>query len=113
MIKAFTTRKRFRKNFGRIREVAKVPDLIGLQRSSYNSFRYSGEHEDLRSDIGLKEAFRSAFPIMDTAGRARVEFCEYRFDDPKYSEIECRNKGLTYASSLRAIFRLIVWDINK
>ena len=113
MIKAFTMRKRFRKNFGRIREVAKVPDLIGLQRSSYNSFLYSGEHEDLRSDIGLKEAFRSAFPIMDTAGRARVEFCEYRFDDPKYSEIECRNKGLTYASSLRAIFRLIVWDINK
>ncbi|MDR2724439.1 MAG: DNA-directed RNA polymerase subunit beta [Holosporaceae bacterium] len=113
MVRAFTERKRFRKNFGRIREVAKLPNLIELQRSSYNNFLYSEEHKDLRCDIGLKEAFHSAFPIMDTAGRAQVDFCGYHFDDPKYSEVECRNKGLTYASSLRAVFRLIVWDLNK
>jgi DNA-directed RNA polymerase subunit beta len=109
----FTERKRFRKNFGKIREVAELPNLIELQKSSYGSFLHPDEHKDLRSDIGLQEAFRSIFPITDAAGRAQVDFCEYHFDDPKYTENECRHRGLTYASSLRAVFRLIVWEINK
>jgi DNA-directed RNA polymerase subunit beta len=109
----FTERKRFRKNFGKIREVAELPNLIELQRSSYSSFLHPNEHKNLRSDIGLQEAFRSIFPITDAAGRAQVDFCEYHFDDPKYTENECRHRGLTYASSLRAMFRLIVWEINK
>ncbi|MDR2107722.1 MAG: DNA-directed RNA polymerase subunit beta [Holosporaceae bacterium] len=113
MIRTFTGRKRFRKNFGRIREVAELPNLIELQRSSYNSFLYSEGMENLRSDIGLREAFRSAFPITDAAGRAQVDFCDYHFDEPKYSEDECRNKGLTYAASLRATFRLIVWEVGE
>ncbi|MDR1982758.1 MAG: DNA-directed RNA polymerase subunit beta [Holosporaceae bacterium] len=112
MVRTFTERKRFRKNLGRIREVAKLPNLIELQRSSYDSFLHSDGMKNLRSDIGLKEAFRSAFPITDTAGRAQVDFCSYHFDDPKYSEDECHNKGLTYAASLRAVFRLIVWETN-
>ncbi|MDR0677958.1 MAG: DNA-directed RNA polymerase subunit beta, partial [Holosporaceae bacterium] len=112
MIRTFTERKRFRKNLGRIREVAKLPNLIELQRASYDSFLHSDGMKDLRSDIGLKAAFCSAFPITDTAGRAQMDFCSYHFDDPKYSEDECRNKGLTFAASLRAIFRLIVWETN-
>ncbi|MDR1551433.1 MAG: DNA-directed RNA polymerase subunit beta [Holosporaceae bacterium] len=110
MTRAFTERKRFRKKFGKIREVAELPSLIELQRSSYHSFLHSESASNLRSDVGLREAFRSSFPIKDAAGRAQVDFCDYHFEKPKYSEIECRNKGLTYAASLRAIFRLIVWE---
>jgi DNA-directed RNA polymerase subunit beta len=112
MVRTFTERKRFRKSFGKIREVAKLPNLIELQRSSYDSFLYSDGMKNLRSDIGLREAFRSVFPIADVSGRAQVDFCDYHFDDPKYSEDECRNKGLTYAVSLRAMFRLIVWEVD-
>jgi len=112
MIRSFTERKRFRKNFGRIREVAQLPNLIELQRSSYDAFLHSDTINNLRSDIGLREAFRSSFPISDSAGRAQIDFCDYHFDEPKYTEAECRNKGLTYASSLRAVFRLVVWDTD-
>jgi DNA-directed RNA polymerase subunit beta len=68
--------------------------------------------KDLRSDIGLREVFRSAFPVVDSSGRAQVDFCDYHFDNPKYTEDECRHKGLTYAASLRVVFRLIVWEVN-
>jgi DNA-directed RNA polymerase subunit beta len=66
--------------------------------------------ENLRDDIGLREAFRSAFPIKEASGRQQVDFCDYHFDALKYSEDECRNRGLTYAAPLRATFRLIVWE---
>ncbi|MDR0968860.1 MAG: DNA-directed RNA polymerase subunit beta [Holosporaceae bacterium] len=111
-MRTFAERKRFRKSFGRIREVAELPNLIELQRSSYDAFLHSDDIKGLRSDVGLREAFKSVFPIMDSAGRAQVDFCDYRFDEPKYTEEECRRKGLTYAASLRAMFRLIVWEIN-
>jgi DNA-directed RNA polymerase subunit beta len=69
--------------------------------------------EGLREDIGLRESFRSIFPITDVAGRAQVDFCDYHFDEPKYTEDECRNRGLTYAASLRAVFRLIIWESDN
>jgi DNA-directed RNA polymerase subunit beta len=110
MVRTFTERKRFRKSFGRIREVATLPNLIELQRASYEGFLHSDSMENLRDDIGLREAFRSAFPIKDASGRQQVDFCDYHFDELKYSEDECRNRGLTYAAPLRATFRLIVWE---
>lgn len=113
MVRTFTERKRFRKNFGRVREVAKLPNLIELQRASYNSLLYTEDIKNLRSDIGLKEAFKASFPVSDAAGRAQIDFYEYHFDEPKYTEEECRNRGMTYAAPLRAVFRLIVWNIDK
>lgn len=112
MIRTFTERKRFRKNFGRIREVAPLPNLIELQRASYKSVLHPSVNGDLRNDIGLNEAFKSIFPIKDNAGRAQIDFCEYYLSDPKYTKEECRARGLTYSSPLRAVFRLIVWDID-
>lgn len=109
MNRTFTERKRFRKNFGRIREVATLPNLIELQRESYECFLHSEKIQNIRDDIGLQEAFNNAFPIKDNAGRAQLDFCNYHFDEPKYTEDECRNRGLTFAAPLRAIFRLIVW----
>lgn len=113
MIRTFTERKRFRKNFGRIKEVATLPNLIELQRASYDTFLHSDRAKDKREDIGLEEAFRSTFPIKDNSGRAQLDFCSYHFDEPKYTEDECRNRGLTYAAPLRAIFRLIVWCTDE
>ena len=113
MVRTFTERKRFRKNFGRIREVAELPNLIELQKSSYNAFLHKAESDDLRTDIGLTEAFKSSFPVVDSAGKAQLDFCGYRFDEPKYTESDCRNRGLTYSAPLRANFRLIVWDIDE
>lgn len=113
MSRTFTERKRFRKNMGRIREVAQLPNLIGLQRDSYDAFLYADTIKDLRNDIGLTQAFKKNFPITDTSGRAQIDFRSYYFDEPKYTEDECRDRGLTFAMPLRASFRLIVWDIDE
>ena len=113
MVRTFTERKRFRKNFGRIKEVATLPNLIELQRASYDVFLHSENVKNVREDIGLSEAFKDTFPIKDASGRAQLDFCNYHFDEPKYTEDECRNRGLTYAASLRAVFRLIVWCTDE
>ncbi|MDR2794295.1 MAG: DNA-directed RNA polymerase subunit beta [Holosporaceae bacterium] len=109
MVRTFTERKRFRKSFGRIREVATLPNLIELQKKSYESFLHSEKIENIRADIGLLEAFNDTFPIRDSAGKAQIDFCGYHFDEPKYTVDECRNHGLTFAAFLRAVFRLVVW----
>lgn len=113
MIRTFTERKRFRKSFGRIKEVAALPNLIDLQRASYEAFLHSENLKNIREDIGLEQAFKNTFPIKDSAGKAQLDFCSYHFDEPKYTEDECRNRGLTYAASLRVVFRLIVWCTNE
>lgn len=114
MSRSLTERKRFRKNLGRAKEIIKVPDLISLQKLSYESFiQASVKDPDARENKGLQEVFKSIFPIKDYAGKAELDFCSYEFDEPKYYEDECRKKGLVYAAPLRAKFRLIVWDVNE
>ncbi|MDR0406570.1 MAG: DNA-directed RNA polymerase subunit beta, partial [Holosporales bacterium] len=110
--RSFTERKRFRKSFGKILEAITLPDLIELQRSSYEAFLQLKTAPDARSLSGLQSVFISAFPVKGSSGRAQVDFYRYEFDEIKYDEEECRQKGLTYAAPLRATFRLIVWDID-
>lgn len=112
MIRSYTGRKRFRKSFGRIKEKNILPDLISLQKSSYELFLQREVPDNKRENIGLIEIFNSFFPIRDSAGKAQLEFCGYSFDEPKYTEKECRQRGGTYSSSLRGKFRLIVWDVD-
>ncbi len=112
MIRSYTGRKRFRKSFGRIREKNILPDLISLQKSSYESFLQKNIPHEKRENIGLTEIFNSFFPVKDPSGRAQLEFCGYHFDEPKYTEKECRQRGGTYSSSLRGKFRLVVWDVD-
>jgi DNA-directed RNA polymerase subunit beta len=113
MEKSFTGRKRLRRSYGRIEEVTPLPDLIELQRSSYESFLHYTTHRKEKQEGGLLEVLKSIFPIRDYAGRAQLEFCRYDFDTPKYDEHECRQRGLTYAASLKIILRLVVWDIEE
>ncbi len=113
MTKSFTGRKRIRKSFGRIPEVAPMPNLIDVQRSSYEAFLQADVRPDSRTPTGLQEVFRSVFPIDDFAGRGRLEFVYYELEEPKYDVEECIQRGLTFAAPLKVILRLIVWDVDE
>jgi DNA-directed RNA polymerase subunit beta len=109
----FTPRKRIRKSFGRIPEVAPMPNLIDVQRSSYEGFLQMHIPYDSRTNTGLQEVFRSVFPIDDFAGRGRLEFVYYELEEPKYDVEECIQRGMNYAAPLKVVLRLIVWDLDE
>jgi DNA-directed RNA polymerase subunit beta len=112
-IGSFTSRKRVRKSFGRIAEVAPMPNLIEVQKSSYDSFLQMGVTPEQRPDLGLQEVFKSVFPIKDFSERAMLEFVRYEFEQPKYDVEECQQRGLTFAAPLKVTLRLVVWDIEE
>jgi len=105
--------KRFRKNFGRISDEAKMPNLIELQKSSYDKFLQQAVAYNKREDVGLHEVFKSTFPITDFSGKSQLEYFKYDFDKPKYDQEECRQRGLTYSAPLKLTLRLVVWDIDE
>jgi DNA-directed RNA polymerase subunit beta len=111
--RSFTARKRIRKSFGRIPEVATMPNLIDVQRASYEAFLQMNVPPDSRTQTGLQEVFRGVFPIDDFAGRGRLEFVYYELEDPKYDVEECIQRGMTFAAPLKVILRLIVWDVDE
>ena len=110
---SFTGRKRIRKSFGRIQEVAPMPNLIDVQRASYEAFLQSDVKPDNRTHTGLQEVFKSVFPIDDFAGRGRLEFVDYELEEPKYDVEECIQRGMTFAAPLKVTLRLIVWDVEE
>jgi DNA-directed RNA polymerase subunit beta len=110
---SFTARKRIRKSFGRIPEVAPMPNLIDVQRASYEAFLQMNVAPDSRTQTGLQEVFKSVFPIDDFAGRGRLEFVYYELEEPKYDVEECIQRGMTFAAPLKVILRLIVWDVDE
>ncbi len=109
----FTARKRIRKDFGRIPEVTTMPNLIEVQRRSYDAFLQRFTPHNERQRVGLEEVFRSVFPIKDFGDRAALDFVRYELEDPKYDVEECHQRGLTYAAPLRVTLRLIVWDVDE
>jgi DNA-directed RNA polymerase subunit beta len=111
--KSFTGRKRIRKSFGRLPEVAPMPNLIDVQRASYEAFLQMEVSPDARLHAGLQEVFKSVFPIDDFAGRGRLEFVQYELEEPKYDVEECIQRGLTFAAPLKVRLRLIVWDVDE
>ena len=113
MAKSFTGRKRIRKSFGRIPEVAPMPNLIEVQKASYDNFLQIGSSPTDRSVLGLEEVFRSVFPIRDFSERAQLEFVRYELEDPKYDVEECQQRGITFAAPLKVTLRLVVWDVDE
>jgi DNA-directed RNA polymerase subunit beta len=111
--RSFTGRKRIRRSFGRIPEVAPMPNLIDVQRSSYEGFLQMNVPPDSRLHAGLQEVYKGVFPIDDFAGRGRLEFVYYELEEPKYDVEECIQRGMTYAAPLKVILRLIVWDVDE
>ncbi len=108
----FSGRKRVRKFFGHIREVAEMPNLIEVQKASYDQFLLVDEPEGGRPNEGLESVFRSVFPISDFAGVSQLEFLKYVFEPPKYDVDECRQRGMTFAAPLKVTLRLIVFDVD-
>ena len=105
--------KRLRKMFGKIHEVAEMPNLIEVQKQSYDQFLMVDEPEGGRLDEGLQAVFRSVFPIRDFGERAQLEFVRYAFEPPKYDVDECQQRGMTFAAPLKVTLRLIVFDVNE
>jgi DNA-directed RNA polymerase subunit beta len=112
MTQSFTGKKRIRKSFGRIPEVAPMPNLIEVQKSSYDHFLQMGVPPHQRADLGLQEVFKSVFPIKDFSDRARLEFVRYELEPPKYDVEECQQRGITFAAPLKVTLRLVVWDVD-
>jgi len=113
MAQTFTGRKRVRKFFGKIQEVAEMPNLIEVQKASYDQFLLVREPVGGRPDEGLQAVFKSVFPISDFSNTSMLEFVKYEFEAPKYDVDECRQRGMTYAAPLKVTLRLIVFDIDE
>ena len=110
---SFTGKKRIRKSFGRVAEVAPMPNLIEVQKSSYDHFLQMGVVPEQRSNVGLQEVLRSVFPIRDFSERAQLEFVRYELETPKYDVDECQQRGITFAAPLKVTLRLVVWDVDE
>ena len=102
---------RIRRVFGNIHEVTQMPNLIQVQRESYEQFLRSDPSTGYVS--GLEKTLRSVFPIRDFAGTAELDFVHYELEPPKFDTEECRQRGITYAAPMRVTLRLIVFEVDS
>ena len=112
-VSSLTSRKRVRKSFGRITEVAPMPNLIEVQKCSYDHFLQMGVPADDRENVGLQEVFTTVFPIEDFSNVSQLDFVRYELETPKFDVEECQQRGLTFAAPLKVSLRLLVWDVDE
>ncbi len=103
---------RVRKSFGKLRKVIEVPNLIDIQKHSYDKFLQKDTPADQREDVGLQAVFKSVFPIKDFGETSSLEFVQYALYRPKYDQDECRARGMTFAAPCKVVVRLVVWDVD-
>ncbi|MGD9762616.1 MAG: DNA-directed RNA polymerase subunit beta [Candidatus Binatia bacterium] len=103
---------RLRRNFGKIRKIIDIPNLIEIQRRSYDEFLQLGLPPGERRDVGLQGVFKSVFPIKDFNETASLEFVSYSLGEPKYSVQECHERGMTFAAPLKVTIQLVIWDVD-
>ncbi|MEL7259556.1 MAG: hypothetical protein AAFN80_17265, partial [Pseudomonadota bacterium] len=113
MTQSFLGQKRLRKYYGKIREVLEMPNLIEVQKSSYDLFLKSGDQETPTDGEGIKGVFQSVFPIKDFNETAVLEFVDYDLEKPKYDVEECMQRDMTYSAPLKVTLRLIVFDVDE
>ena len=113
MATTFIGQKRFRKYFGKIREVLEMPNLIEVQKSSYDLFLNSGDQPEPMDGEGIKGVFQSVFPIKDFGETAELQFVDYELEEPKYDVEECQQRDMTYSAQLKVTLRLIVFDADE
>ena len=104
---------RVRKNYAKITKIIDIPNLIDIQKQSYEKFLQKDVPADQREDVGLQGVFRSVFPIKDFSETSSLEFVSYHLDKAKYDVDECRQRGMTYAAPIKVVIRLVVWDTNE
>ncbi len=110
---ALTHEYRVRKNFGKIRKIVEIPNLIQMQKESYELFLQKDVPPEARVERGLHEVFKSVFPIEDFSGTASLEFVQYSFGEVKYEVDECLARGMTYEAPVKIVVRLVVYDVDK
>jgi DNA-directed RNA polymerase subunit beta len=103
----------FRRNFGRVKKIQDIPNLIEIQTRSYEKFLQADVPLAKRRNIGLQGAFKSVFPISDFSGKCSLEFVSYKIGDVRYDMRECIQKGMTYAAPLKIVVRLVVFDTDR
>ncbi|EYD73485.1 DNA-directed RNA polymerase subunit beta [Limimaricola hongkongensis] len=113
MAQSFLGQKRLRKYYGKIREVLEMPNLIEVQKSSYDLFLKSGDQSEPTDGEGIKGVFQSVFPIKDFNETATLEFVKYELERPKYDVEECQARDMTYSAPLKVTLRLIVFDVDE
>jgi DNA-directed RNA polymerase subunit beta len=113
MAQSYSGQKRIRKHFGKIREVLEMPNLIQIQKSSYDLFLNSGEGAMPTAGEGIMGVFQSVFPIKDFNETSVLEFVSYELEHPKYDVEECQTRDMTYAAPLKVKLRLIVFDVDE
>jgi DNA-directed RNA polymerase subunit beta len=113
MTLSFTGRKRLRKTFGKIVEIAQMPNLIEVQKTSYDQFLQLVKPAEGRKGEGLESVFRQVFPIRDFSESSLLEYVDYHFEEPKYDVEECQQRSMTYAAPLKVTLRLIVFDVDQ
>jgi DNA-directed RNA polymerase subunit beta len=110
MAKSVSDLYRLRKDFSRIQKITEIPNLIEVQKKSYETFLQFHVPVDKRENIGLQGVFNSVFPIRDFNNTASLEFVSYSFEKPRYDVVECRQRGMTYEAPMKVVVRLVVWD---
>jgi DNA-directed RNA polymerase subunit beta len=113
MASSFLGQKRLRKYYGKIREVLEMPNLIEVQKSSYDLFLRSGDSPIPLDGEGIMGVFQSVFPIKDFNETAVLEFVKYELEKPKYDVEECQQRDMTYSAPLKVTLRLIVFDVDE
>ncbi|MDC3127690.1 DNA-directed RNA polymerase subunit beta [Candidatus Pelagibacter bacterium] len=111
---SFTQKKNIRKNFGKLVEGLSIPNLIEVQKNSYNEFLESKTLEEQMKDLskGIDKVFKSIFPIEDGSEKSTLEYISYKLEKPKFDVIECKQRSLSYSAALKANLRLVVYDID-
>ncbi|MCM2277064.1 MAG: DNA-directed RNA polymerase subunit beta [Oligoflexia bacterium] len=112
MASLFSENRRIRKDFTRIASPVEIPNLIELQRKSYEKFLQAEVPPHKRDNSGLQAVFKSVFPIEDFNKTASLEFESYTLEKPKYDVGECRQRGMTFAAPLKITVRLVVYDVD-
>ncbi|MGH7813816.1 MAG: DNA-directed RNA polymerase subunit beta [Candidatus Binataceae bacterium] len=108
-----TSNLRFRRSFGKIEQIIDIPNLIEIQRRSYDEFLQIGVAAEDRQDTGLQAVFKSVFPIKDFNETASLEFVSYELGASKYDVDECHQRGMTYAAPIKVKIQLVIWDVES
>ena len=110
---SFTEKKSIRKNFGKLKETLSIPNLIDVQKKSYKQFLTVLDDDNAALQKGLASVFKSVFPIEEISDKATLEYISFRLEKPKFDVEECRQRDLTYSSSLKPTLRLVIYDIDQ
>src|SRR5271167_2240848 len=108
-----TSNLRLRRSFGKIKKIIEIPNLIEIQKRSYEEFLQADVAPDQREDKGLQSVFKSVFPIKDFNENASLEFVSYELGLPKYDVDECHQRGMTFAAPIKVKIQLVIWDVES